>query len=283
MLRKLPINAQRQALILFLSLGLPAGMSAAEKSGSEIAARAEKTPLPASPTEMFTKISESTRPQWRQFYRTSIIRCLDGRPQAALGLGAVSADLFLAAQARDAQQVRNLLQDEETIEKTLGLVAPMTRIRQRVAATAEKGDWPRVQEALRDLTALHRRYLREQKDEDLADLVHIGLWFRTMRICHAAAISKSLMEPELVISSPALVADLRNRFTAVSNPQTETNRCMRMLHNRLNSLNHLWGRVVPPADESARILRSAALLEDTFEELIEDAPQAAAAVSPASS
>ena len=108
--------------------------------------------LPQFPSELYAKLSEATRPQWRQHYRATVTRCLGSRPQAAMGLGAVNADLFLAAQARDTQQIRNLLQDEENIEKTLGLITPMTKLRNEVLGAAEQADWVRLATGIEKLT-----------------------------------------------------------------------------------------------------------------------------------
>ena len=228
--------------------------------------------LPQFPSELYAKLSEATRPQWRQHYRATVTRCLGSRPQAAMGLGAVNADLFLAAQARDTQQIRNLLQDEENIEKTLGLITPMTKLRNEVLGAAEQADWVRLATGIEKLTAGQRRYLREQKDAPLSDLLYIGQWLRTLQTCHAVVISRKLKDPILAIGDAALISEMIRRLNTLSNPEKETNRCLRTLHKRLTDLARLWPEEGQPSIESPdrRLLRSAELLSEMVGELIQE-------------
>lgn len=231
--------------------------------------------LPQYPSELYARLSEATRPHWRQLYRPTVTRCLEGRQQAAMGLGAVTADLFLAAQARDTQQVRNLLQDEETIEKTLGLIEPMAVLRAEVLGAADQSDWKRLGTGIEKLTAGHRRHFRGHKDEPLAELAYIGQWLRTLQTCHAVVISRGLEDQQLAIGSPLLIAEMTRRLQIISDPTTETNRCLRLLQKRLAGLSRLWpeeaGAVPHPAD---RLRRSSELLEDTVGQLIQEEPAA---------
>lgn len=229
-------------------------------------------PLPATPAELFGKLSAATRPQWRQFYRPAVNRCQDGRRQAAVALGAVCADLYLAAQARDAQQVRNLLQDEATIEKSLGLVEPMAKVRQRMAAAAEQGQWKELQGQLADLPALHLKHLKNQKDEDLADFSYIGQWMRCLQVCHEVVLARKLNDHRLAIGTPRLIDELKRRLEQVSDPKKESVRCLRLLHARLAGLEKLWREDPPAGDVTQRVKRSAELLAETMDEVIQDPP-----------
>lgn len=252
-------------------------LPAAEPPTLAVRNSARPTNLPAQPSELYLKLSEATRPQWRQHYRTTVTRCLEGRPQAAMGLGAVTADLFLAAQARDTQQIRNLLQDEETIEKTLGLVEDMSSLRTEVLSAAEQSDWPRLHAGIEKLSTGQRRHFRSQKDEPLADLAYIGQWMRTLQTCHAVVISRSLEDQSLAIGDPRLIPEMTRRLRTLSDPANETTRCLRLLHIRLAGLSRLWPEDGgTPTDPAARLQRSAELLSDTVGQLLQEADPAPA-------
>ena len=247
-------------------------------SGGECAAEGRGgAALPQFPAELYARLSEATRPQWRQLYRPTVTRCLEGRQQAAMGLGAVGADLFLAAQARDSQQIRNLLQDEETIEKTLGLIEPMAGLRTEVLGAAEQGDWKRLGAGIEKLSAGQRRHLRSQKDEPLADLVYIGQWLRALQTCHAVVMARQLSDQRLAIGDPALLVEMTRRLQALGEP--DSNRCLRLLHKRLAGLVRLWPEDSSPVPDPAdRLRRSAELLSDTVDRLIQEKESAAAGI-----
>lgn len=254
--------------------------SAKSASPSAPAGRAK---LPANPSELYTRLSAATRPQWRTLYRPTVTRCLDGRQQAALGLGAVTADLFLAAQARDAQQVRNLMQDEETIEKTLGLITPMAARRTEMLSAAENADWPALITAIDKLTTAHRRHFREQKDEPLAELAYIGEWLRALQICHAVAIQKELDDYRLAIGSPALIVEMNRRLDTINPGGTESSRCLKVLHRHLNNLGKLW----PEGDHTYsnlpdRLQRSSEMLREAVCQLLQEETASPAPAAPAS-
>lgn len=252
-------------------------------AGSANPAPGNRAKLPANPSELYTKLSAATRPQWRTLYRPTVTRCLDGRQQAALGLGAVTADLFLAAQARDAQQVRNLMQDEETIEKTLGLITPMAARRTEMLSAAESGDWPALVTAIDKLTTAHRRHFREQKDEPLAELAYIGEWLRALQICHAVAIQRELDDYRLAIGSPALIVELNRRLNTINPGGGETSRCLKVLHRHLGNLGKLW----PEGDHTYanlpdRLQRSSEMLREAVCQLLQEETASPAPAPPAS-
>ena len=266
-------------LVIGLACSLIPGLSqaAAPAVDSPPAPVAVPVPvLPLYPSELYVRLSEATRPQRRQLYRTTVTRCLEGRQQAAMGLGAVTADLFLAAQARDSQQIRNLVQDEETIEKTLGLNEPMAGLRAELLAAAELADWKRLGTGIEKLSLGHRRHLRTQKDEPLADLAYIGQWLRTLQTCHAVVLARELTDQRLAIGDPALIAEMTRRLQTLSPVGTESSRCLRLLHKRLAGLSRLWPEDSAPVPNPAdRLRRSAELLSDTVGELLQEEEPAA--------
>lgn len=236
----------------------------------EAAGQSAEPAIPASPTELFARLSQETRPQWRLQYRETVTRCLGDRNQAALGLGAVAADLFLAVQARDAQQVRNLLQDGEMIEKTLGLAEVTGLQRQQILAAAGQEEWEILTTRVSGLVEAWCTQLRAQKDEALADITYIGEWLRCLQICHAVTIARRISDPGLAGGNPALIGEMKRRLALWSDPATESNRTLRTLHRRLTSLEKLWRQDVPEIERTGRLHRSAGLLDETVALLIQD-------------
>ncbi len=151
--------------------------------------------LPGTPSELFAALARGIRPQWRPYFRETVPHSAPDRYKAALSLGAASADCYLAAEARDAQQVRNLLTDMAALEMMLSISRQMSSQRQKLTELAAAGDWKGVRAEIALLMASHAQYLGEQKDELLAELESLGCWVRAFHIS-AQFCAKQAKPPE---------------------------------------------------------------------------------------
>ena len=73
------------------------------------------------PGELFAAINQVGKPNWQSQYRKPIQTAYTSRPQIALNLGGLIADGYIAVEAEDSQQVKNIGKDIETLAKALGV------------------------------------------------------------------------------------------------------------------------------------------------------------------
>ncbi len=261
------------ALGLFLAAAVPC-VAQDNAAASPVPAAA----LPESPAELFAALAKDIRPQWRALFRQTIPRAAGGRSRTALALGAVCADCYLAAEARDAQQIRNLLTDMASLEMTLGIARQMSSLRQKPTDLADAGDWPGVRREIAALMTHHTRFLSDQKDEALADLERTGCWLRAFHISARFASRQPQPPAQPCIWSPALLADLHSRTIKLAAGRESLT--VATLTGGLQSLTKIWPGETAPADAATRLAATLKLLDSLMAELIDDAPAASPNTQP---
>lgn len=211
----------RQTISLFV---LGCCLSGAE---AQEPAAAIENPAPlvvAEPTaaDFLDAVGNHTKVRWRLLFRPPPPTPPSDRARAALILGTLIGDSFLVLQAGDAQQFRNNNQDVLAYCRTLGLGEKLTPRLMTQGNLAEQTAWKELRQALVDGHQEALRLLREQKDEDLALLIDIGVSLRLLEIISAVIIAapESDMGP-LGRDSPPLLRNLRKDFDLISAEKRE--------------------------------------------------------------
>ena len=241
----------------------------------EAAPAAAEIPLPLSPAAVLPLYVDGVRPQWRQLYRPVIKRVAEDRFRAALGLGAVIADLYLAAESRDATRIDNLLTDENSLERMLGIAEKAGHSTQVISDFATAGDWQQVRRELSGQLKNQRRYLTEQRDEPLADLMEVGLWVRTLQIGASFSAHHQVWPAAAYVSWTPVLA----RLKALTVPICDDNDCrnLRLLKSRLITLERSW-RTPPEASAvQDKAVVSLIALNEIMARLIDTPPDEAPA------
>ncbi len=211
---------------------------------------------------------KDVRPQWRQLYRPVVQRAPDDRFKAALGLGAVCADLYLAAESRDAARIANLLTDLEALERLLGIGDKSGHSKQTASDLGAGGDWPGVRKEIAGMVKNHRRYLSEHRDDPLADLEEVAMWMRTLQIGAGFSAAHKVWPPQAYAHWPPVLARLE--ALSVSLCANNKGKSLSLLKSRLVALNRLWKSPPAEADLPARTAESLTILDMTMSALIDD-------------
>lgn len=135
-----------------------------------------------SPVEYFLSLAKSTNPRWRRSYRELAPQPPTDRTKVAAGLGMLATDAHLAAMARDGQRARNVSAELNAFAKILGLSETAAPRVAAFEAASGGGDWAPAHLELEELVISLAGKLREQRDDDLALLLEIGLWVRTVHV-----------------------------------------------------------------------------------------------------
>ena len=236
------------------------------------------------PSELFENLSKATKPLWRQQYRSHIERTVTSRPKASLALGAIMADLALAGMARDAQQIHNLVQDQEALEKLLGIADKMRSSRQRYVMTADSGDWPNIARGIEKAHEKQLGFLIDQRDNTLASLVTTGRWVRTWQVCTTVVVSKKLEDDMLAVGNVELVANLNLAIDAIASKAPTTDKCIRILSRKIGMIDKLWKQTGQQEQRAERLQVTKEILDELISLLVQDqsASSSGAGTKPAS-
>lgn len=255
---------------------LPA-QDANEAPATAPATAAVPAPTPAlTPGQLLEELAKVTKPLWRQQYRPAIERNFTDRFKASLALGAVMADISIAGMARDAQQVQNLLQDEEAIEKSLGITDRMRSPRQRFAVVAAQADWPNFSKFTERAYEKQLEVLTAQRDGDLATVLTTGRWIRTWQVCASVVHGKKLENDLLSIGSTELLTQVSSTLETLSAKAPATDRCIKILSKRIGQIEKLWRQSADPAQPETRLKTTLDILNELVSHLVQDRPATAA-------
>ena len=213
------------------------------------------------PADFLDGIGSQLKARWRSLYREGPPPPSTVRPLSAFTLGGLVADSFLTLQASDAQQFRNNNQDILTYCRVLGLNEKLAHRLMAQGKLAESETWNDLRQEVVDGHQELCRVLREQRDEDLAVLVDLGIWLRLLEVI--SGVVQETNAPgawPLTIGSPALLRDLKARFDRLSDA-TRMNEKVATIGDALDFLCRHWDNTIPPdADRVANSHRKLELI-----------------------
>ncbi len=219
------------------------------------------------PADFLEMAGKHTKARWRTMYRPQPPSPTPDRNKAAFTLGSLIGETFLIWEAGDSQQFRNNNQDIVTYCRMLGLGEKMKPRLMAQAKMAEMDEWKDLRQEIVDGHQELMRMLREQMDDDLAVLVDIGTWMRSLEI-----VSKLVVEiPDvdkrpLCIGSPALLAQLRQDFATLGEV-TRRSLLVQPVISVLTELEKVWNdkNMGPPTQ--SMVARTHEQLRDLMAEL----------------
>src|SRR5438874_3202036 len=111
------------------------------------ASRSDTLTIPT-PGELFAALSKPGKPNWPAQYRGPIPTTFSNRAQIALNLGGLVADGFIAVEAQDGQQVKNIGSDIMKLGKALGVSEQLLSRGNSINEFAEHNEWETLQAEL---------------------------------------------------------------------------------------------------------------------------------------
>jgi hypothetical protein len=194
------------------------------------------------PVDFLDAVGQLTKARWRQLYRPPPPTPAPDRMRTAVTLGYLVGESFLCVQAVDAQQFRNNNQEVTTFCRTLGFGEKVAPLLLNQARLAEAELWEDLRsEVIRGHQELDRA-LRDQRDEELAELLRIGVWLRTLEIVSTIVVETPDTELQgICVGSPVLVETLREAFGNLSE-QCRATEVGREMGSLLDFLWRNWAR-----------------------------------------
>ena len=134
------------------------------------------------PGEFMAAVNKLGKIDWTSKFRVPVGTNYTSRPQMALNLGGLIADGYIAIEAQDSEQVKNIGRDVLTLAKALGVSKDVLERSGSIANFAEKNEWEQLKEELEATQNEVKQSMAEAKDQDLVTLVTVGGWLRGVEV-----------------------------------------------------------------------------------------------------
>src|SRR6266508_168142 len=181
----------------------------------EKAARNDSISIPT-PGELFAALGKAGKTNWSGQYRGPIPVTYRNRAQIALNLGGLIADGFIAVEAKDGQQVKNIGSDIIRLAKALGVSESLLSRGNSINEFAEHNEWDTLNEELEATQNEVKSSMQSHADQDLVILVSVGGWIRGTQVVSGAIMKNYDERSAKVLRQPALVKLMQSKVNEIS-------------------------------------------------------------------
>jgi len=126
------------------------------------------------------------------------------------------ADGFIAVEAKDGQQVKNIGSDIIKLAKALGVSEKLLGRGSSINEFAEHNEWDTLQEELEATQNEVKSAMQSHADQDLVILVTLGGWIRGTQVVTAAIVKDYSENSARVLRQPALVHFMQSKINEIS-------------------------------------------------------------------
>jgi hypothetical protein len=159
------------------------------------------------PSEVFGSLDNYSNSNWRlvQLDRLAHAKPHGGQTQIALLLGVVIGEGFIAVEARDAAEVKEVGNAVLTLARGLGVQPTVMRRSRSIVELADKNDWSAVRKEWDRVLPDVQQGMKQLKSEQLSQLVSLGGWLRGTRALTALILQQYSPESAELLRQPALL------------------------------------------------------------------------------
>src|SRR2546430_149627 len=253
MMREIPIGNLTGARIIFAMIRSVALATVALLAAISTAAAEEAQPLSSdqmakavrtdsisvpTPGELFAALGKTGKINWSAQYRGPIPMTFRNRAQIALNLGGLIADGFIAVEAKDGQQVKNIGSDIMKLGKALGVSEQLLSRGNSINEFAEHSEWDTLQTELEATENEVKSSMQSHADQELVSLVTLGGWIRGTQVVTGAIVKNYNESAARVLRQPALVHFMQSKLNEIS-PELRQEPLVKSVSEQLNGIEKL--------------------------------------------
>src|ERR1700745_1392909 len=201
------------------------------------AVRSDSITIPT-PGELFAALGKSGKINWGGQYRGPMPVTYRNRAQIALNLGGLIADGFIAVEAKDGQQVKNIASDIIKLAKALGVSEHLLGRGKSINEFAENNEWDTLQEELEATQNEVKSSMQSHADQDLVILVTLGGWVRGTQVVTSAIVQNYNERSARVLRQPALVHFMQSKINEIS-PELRNEPLVKDVSDELSKIEKL--------------------------------------------
>ncbi len=156
------------------------------------------------PGEIFAAINKVSRPNWTTLDLGGTAPITTHRTQLALAVGVFVTNGYIAVEAQDSQQVKNIGRDIMSLSKALGVSQAILSRGNNLIEFADQSEWNSLRNELEATENEVKTTMIDQQDRNLIKLISAGAWLRGLEVASKIIIAdysqrgaNLLYEPEL--------------------------------------------------------------------------------------
>ncbi len=245
--------------IFLASVSLLVGAEVKPLSPDELgrAIKSDTLTIPT-PGELFAALAKPGKPDWSGQYRAPIPMTYSNRAQIALNLGGLIADGFIAVEAQDTQQVKNIGTDIIKLAKALGVSENVLARGRSINDFAENNEWDALQEELEATQNEVKASMQSNSDQDFVILVSLGGWIRGTQVVTGSIMHDYDEASARTLRQPALVSYIETKVKEIS-PELQNEPLVKSVSAQLSDIQKLvtFPNGGTPSAEDVRKLNAA--------------------------
>ena len=194
---------------------------------------------------MFNVLDKLGTPNWQGELRDPIIKDRGERAQVALLLGSVVAEGFVAVEATDKGQVKQIGRNVLELARAIGVESTVLSRTNRIITEADSGDWVAVRRELDGALADVKNAMIELKDAQLAHLVSLGGWLRGTEVLTSVVQKSYSSDGADLLNQPDLLKYFQQRLADMP-PRMRDNQLVNKIQRGLNDISPLINQKITP-------------------------------------
>lgn len=195
------------------------------------------------PNEVFAVLDKLGKPRWAGLIHrdASKAKPMGEASQIAMTLGTIIAEGFIAVEAEDAEEVKDLGRAILTFSNAIGVRKAVVRRANSVIEFADRKNWNRVRLELDGALSDVREAMVELNSEPLAQMVSLGGWLRgTEVLAQVVSMDFSRNGAEL-LHQPGLIEHFQGNIDALK-PRLRQNALVAKVRKGLGEIKPLVGQ-----------------------------------------
>jgi len=166
--------------LLAVSLGktAPPPVMTAEQRQNAVFLDSLSVPCPG---EVFAALNRACRPNWATLVTPATAPVTTDRAQLAMAVGILATDGYIAVEAQDGQQVKNIGREIIAMAKALGVSQSLLGRGHSLVEFADNNAWEALTDELAATEEEVKATMSGQKDRDLVLLTSAAAWTRGSR------------------------------------------------------------------------------------------------------
>lgn len=165
-----------------------------------------------SPGEVFSALNKACRPNWATLVTPATAPVTTERPQLALAVGVLTANGYVAVEAQDGQQVKNVGREMMTLAKSLGVSQSLLGRGNSLMEFAESNDWEALADELEATENEVKNSMVDQKDRDLVTLTSAAAWLRGLEVATGVVLASDSLQGAAELHQPELARRLASQL-----------------------------------------------------------------------